>query len=304
MSEIIYVPDIECDSCVKLITKKFDAHGISDYHIKQDHISLNNPTTSSSRVIDIIKELGFRASTTPFDRKTLKERLRDVKDNTKKYALEVRGLKYTLGVFATLVFLMTTSYYGFLNTIPNFLGMYGWWVLYLIISITVICGGLWHFFAYQTKFTCMMGMMIGMTFGMQTGMMIGAVVGATNGFFMGSMVGMILGVAVGIWTGKCCGSMGVMEGMMAGLMGGTMGPMITVMMFSDHVLWFMPLYMIINIAIIAGLSYMLFEEVVENNKTIEKSPADFTTIAALSVITTFIIMVIVLYGPKSALLSF
>ena len=137
---------------------------------------------------------------------------------------------------------------------------------------------------------------------MQTGMMIGAIVGATNGFFMGSMVGMIVGTIIGVITGKCCGVMGLMEGAMAGLMGGTMGPMITVMMFSDHVLIFMPLYMIINIGIMLGLSYMLYEEIVEGRQVVKK-PLDFNTLAAASVLALIIIGALMIYGPSSALIA-
>ena len=300
---IIYVPDIECDSCVKLITRKLKNEHFADFTVKKDHIVLSSGA-SVDVVVKLIKGLGFRASTTPFERKTFKERMRHVKENKGAYDLEIKGLWHAVKLFLILMILSVFSYVGFLKGIPNFLSNYGWWVFYSIVTVTTIAAGVWHFYAYRAKMTCMVGMMVGMTFGMQTGMMLGAVIGATNGFFVGCMVGMLAGVAIGAVTGRCCGVMGIMEGMMAGLMGGTMGPMITVMMFSDHLLWFMPFYMIINVIIVAGLSYMLYEEVVEHNEKVEKKPLDFLTLASVGVIVLFIVVAIMIYGPTSALISF
>ena len=183
------------------------------------------------------------------------------------------------------------------------MGTYGWWLFYLNVSVATLGAALWHVAAHKTTTTCMVGMMIGMTIGMQTGMMIGAVIGATNGFFIGSMAVMFLGVIGGVITGKSCGLMGVMEGMMAGVMGGTMGAMISVMMFSDHLLWFMPFYMIFNIIILWGLTFMLFEEVVEEKEVMRRA-VDAETFLALIVIIATILGAIMLYGPTSALISF
>jgi len=307
MTKRIYVPDIECDSCSKLISKRFSrTNGIKSFNIHQDYIDLDydNEQTSEKDIIETIKNLGFRADTKPFERKNLKERMRHYKENKHKYRIEKKVFGYALGIFFILSLLQLISYYLFLQNIPNFLETYGWWLFYLNISVATISLGIWHVEAYRAKVTCMVGMMIGMTIGMQTGMMIGVVFGATNGFFVGAMVGMILGTIVGIITGRCCGIMGVMEGMMAGLMGGTMGPMISVMMFSDNLLWFMPFYMVINIIILWGMSYMVYEEVVEGNIKVMKKPKDFATLTSLAVIVTFILLAIMIYGPKSTLLSF
>jgi hypothetical protein len=139
-----------------------------------------------------------------------------------------------------------------------------------------------------------------MTLGMQTGMMVGAVHGAINGFFIGAMAGMLLGTITGFVTGASGGTMGVVQGMMAGVMGGTMGAMITMMMFTDHVKIFMPFYIVINLMILAGFIYMYFEEVVENKK-IMKREVDFISLAAISIIITFALTALVVYGPKSVL---
>jgi copper chaperone CopZ len=298
----VYVPDIECDSCEKIISRKLKKNNVQNFKVTEDSVELSD-NTNENQVINIIKTLGYRASKQPFERKSFKERIRHFKENKKAYHVELLGLKNTAKVFFTLTILSLLSYFLIFNKTENFLPNYGWWAFYLIISVTSLVMATWHYFAYQGKVTCMTGMMIGMTFGMQTGMMIGAIIGATNGFFWGAMAGMILGTGIGLITGKCCGVMGLMEGAMAGLMGGTMGPMITVMMFSDHVLWFMPFYMIINLGIIIGLSYMLYEEVVEG-KEVKIKPLDSTTLIATSIIITALLLVLIIYGPSSALISF
>ena len=298
----VYVPDIECDSCVKLISKKLQSQGITNLKVNLDSVDV--PDDKKNVCIATIRSLGFRADTNPFERKTIKERWRDWKENPKKYKIEFTGLQYLAGVIGILAGLYAVAYFSLLKNIPDFTANYGWWMFYLIISIAVVAIGMWHYYAYNAKVTCMVGMMIGMTFGMQTGMMIGAIIGATNGFFVGALSGMLIGTAVGSITGKCCGVMGVMEGMMAGVMGGTMGPMISVMMFSDNLLIFMPFYMIINIIIVLGLSYMLFEEVVEHNAMIKKEPLDFMTLASICVVIATALAALMVYGPSSSLISF
>jgi cation transport ATPase len=298
----IYVPDIECDSCVRRISKKLHENKFNGISFDSEGVIIENDHNKND-AIKIIRGLGYRAATTPFERKTWKERLNDFKENTQKYNVEVKGLQYTMSTFIILEILFLLAFFGLFRNMPNFMSSYGQWMLYLIISVSAIGFGLWHFYSYKAKITCMTGMMIGMTFGMQTGMMIGAVVGATNGFFVGSMTGMLLGTFVGWLTGKSCGVMGIMEGMMAGLMGGTMGPMITSMMLYDRVSIFMPFYMTINLLIIFGLSYMFYEEVVEKSEGLERKPVDFTTFVSIAIIITFLIGALIVYGPKAAALA-
>ena len=250
----------------------------------------------------MIKDLGFRASFNPFERKTFKERWKDLKENQHKYQLELKGIQYSIAVFFILLILELIAYTLFLKNIPEFITRYVMWLFYLNVSIASLGMALWHFTAYRAKVTCMVGMMIGMTFGMQTGLMIGAIIGATNGFFIGALTGMLLGVIIGILTGKCCGIMGVMEGIMAGVMGGTMGPMISVMMLYDNIVWFMPVYILINIIILIGLSYMLYEEIIEH-KQVEKQPAGFINFAIFSIVIASILIIIMLYAPKSYVIA-
>ncbi|MDO8480756.1 MAG: heavy-metal-associated domain-containing protein [Nanoarchaeota archaeon] len=305
MKSTIYVPDIECDSCVKVIDRKLkELQGIEGIEFKPDaiEVAFNEALLKPENIVTMIKNSGFRASTEPFDRKTITERFRDFRENRHKYAIEWQGVKYTFYTLFILIAFELLLYSAFFRGIPNFWQTYGIWLFYLNLSIVTIGAALWHFKAYRAKVTCMVGMMIGMIIGMQAGMMVGAIIGATNGFFVGAMTGMLLGVGVGAIAGNCCGIMGILQGMMAGLMGGTMGPMISLMMFSDNLHIFMPFYMAINILILAGFSYMVIEEVVENRK-VERKPVDFQLFAAVSLIASAGLTLLMLYAPKSAFLG-
>ncbi len=303
MKEKIFIPDIECESCTKLLNRKFkNINGVDEFTVENDGIEVeyNQKVVSSDKLIKNIESLGFRASLNPFERKNLKERLRDMKENKEKYKTMRKVFWYSLFIFLILFGLQAIAYFGFLNSIPNFLSKFGIWLFYLDISVAALAASAWYMYTQKGHVTCMTGMMIGMTLGMQTGMMIGAVHGAVNGFFIGAMVGMIIGTIAGIISGTSCGNMGIMQGMMAGIMGGTMGPMITMMMFTDHVKIFMPFYIVINLAILAGFVYMYFEEVVENKKIVKRD-IDFISLAAISIIITFALTALVIYGPKSVL---
>jgi len=207
---------------------------------------------------------------------------------------------YTIATLIVIILLQVAGYFTFLNQIPNFLTKFGWWIFYLDISVATIAGAFWYYTTYKGYVSCMASMMIGMTLGMQTGMMLGSVFGAVNGYFIGAMIGMILGTVVGLITGKAS-IMGMVQGAMSGLMGGTMGAMITVMMYTDHVLYFMPFYMIINIAILVGFAYMYHDEVIKDNKEVVKRHVSIWTIILLSVIADIVFTALMIYGPKSIL---
>lgn len=181
---------------------------------------------------------------------------------------------------------------------------YALWFLYLNISIAFLIGCTWHFITYKVKINCMTGMMIGMSLGMQAGMLIGGIVGITNGFFIGSMAGTLIGVGIGVWSGlHSKTTMGVLQGMMSGIMGGTMGSMITVMMFTDHIKAFMPVYMLINVAILVGMSYMFYEEAIkDNHEEYKLVHVKISTIISVTVIVTFLLNGVILFLPKSIFL--
>jgi len=306
MQKKIYCPDIECESCVKIITKAFERlQGIEKFEVGKTAIDVtfNESLIKEENIIATIKEKGYRASLDPYTRKQIRERTKEFLTDKKKYAVEHLILEQITLTFFILIMIDITFFY-FKNQIdPTFFGKYAWWIFYLSLAIVTITGAIWHFKAYRTQYTSMVGMMIGMTLGMQTGMMIGAILGATNGFFTGALVGMILASAVGAYCGSCCGIMGIMEGIMAGMMGGTMGAMISVMMFYQHILWFMPAFMILNIIILIGLSYMIFEEVVEENNQIIKEPMSFKQYLMLCLVSLFVLLSIIFLTPASTFLA-
>ena len=301
----LYVPDIECESCVKVLERRFaKVQGVHGTKFSEEAVEVDydEAKIKTEEIIDTIKNAGYRAATHPFEKKSFRERGRHFLEQKAKYELEYKLLKYTLGIFFILTILETIAYIGFLKQIPLFAEKYTWWLFYLNISVATLAVAVWHFSAYKAKVTTMLGMMVGMTIGMQTGMMLGAVFGATNGLFIGSVVGVVLAVSAGVYVGKCCGISGILQGMMSGLMGGVMGPMVTLLLFADHLLWFMPLYTIINVLILWGFSYMIYEEVVED-KIVIKKPMDFYTLASASIILTSILVTIIIYGIKSPLVA-
>lgn len=300
----IYCPDIECESCVKLISRSLDKlEGVDDFSVDSEsvRVSYNPDVLDSDKLISLIHQLGFRSGLQPFPRKTFLERWGEFRENKKKYEVEYKMLQYSGLTFLSLILLQTLVYFGLFRLKENFLAHSGWWLFYGTMAIVSIGSGMWHMKSYRAKFTSMTGMMIGMTFGMQTGMMIGSIIGASNGLFLGGTVGMLAAVLVGVYNGKCCGIMGVMEGTMAGIMGGIMGSMIGVMFSVDHILYFMPLFMLLNLSVMFGLSYMLFEEVVEHNPATKKKQVDFLTFFSYCLLAVAILTVVIVYGPKTGL---
>lgn len=305
MKQRIYCPDIECDSCVKILSRLFKRlQGIESCEIKKTYldVTFDDSLITVESIIQSIKDKGYRASLEPYTRKRIRDRTKEFLKDRKKYHIEYLMLRYI--AITTLILSLASAgvIYGQGLQDPSFFSKYGWWIAYLTISVVGLGGAVFHYKTYKTQYTCMVGMMIGMTIGMQTGMMVGAVLGATNGFFIGAMVGMIAGSAIGAWCGKCCGIMGAMEGVMAGLMGGTMGPMITVMMFNENIFWFMPPYMILNLIVLVGLSYMIFEEVVEDNDGVIKNPPGFWKFFTWCTVAWIILMAIMVFAPASIFL--
>ena len=304
METTIYCPDIECDSCVKIINKLLEkTEGVSKFSISKDHVDVEYDPAKLDRkqISDLIKEKGFRAGFEPFLRKTFLERWRDFRENKEKYSLEYKILNFSASTFGLLLGIGFVVYWGLFNSSAEILPKYGWWFFYSALSVVAIGSAMWHFQSYRGTITSMTGMMIGMTFGMQTGFLIGTILGATNGMFVGSLAGMLSGVLVGWYNGKCCGIMGAMEGMMAGIMAGLMGAMTGVMLLVDHIFLFMPVFMALNLLVLIGLSYLLFEEMVEGNNTIKKQPAEFLTFFLFCFLALSILMAIMIFAPKSGI---
>lgn len=216
-----------------------------------------------------------------------------------------KTLKYGSVAFLITLFLEVLAYIVLFRFIPNFISKYSIWILYLNISIISLAMVILYILFNKEKVPCMTGMMIGMTIGMQIGMMIGAVIGATNGYFTGAMVGMILGSVGGIMAGFTSNStMSWVQGLMSGIMGGTMGPMISVMMFNDRIKIFMPFYFAINIFLLWGFMKMYHEEVIKENSRLIITDVDLLTFVSAIIIVLAVLLVIMIYGPKSPIFSF
>lgn len=215
-----------------------------------------------------------------------------------------KTLKYGLVAFLVIIIVELLAYASFFKTIPDFLQKYLMWIIYLNISVVSISMSILYMLFNKEKVPCMTGMMIGMTIGMQIGMMIGAVIGATNGYFTGAMVGMILGSIGGIIAGFTSNStMSWVQGLMSGIMGGTMGPMISVMMFTDRIQIFMPFYFLLNLILLWGFIKMYHEEIVKENSKLVRSNIDLLTFTSATIIVTTLLLVIMVYGPKSPIFA-
>jgi len=294
-----YCPDIECESCVCVIQEVVEKLPIEDYSFGKDTVVIDydDKKITPESILTAIRATGFRAGTSPFPRKIFAERMRDFFSNKKKYYQEYKILRYASLSLISVIIIQALMYFA----IPSSISEYAAWLFYIDVSAISLIAGIMHIKSYRYTVTHMIGMMIGMTFGMQTGMMIGTIIGATNGMFVGSMTGMLLGVMVGGYAGKCCGIMGIMEGMMAGVMGGAMGGMLGVMMSVDNIMWFMPFFTIINMLILKGLSYMLFEEAIENNNTVARVDISFMNFFFVALIAVTLLSLLIIYGPKTGL---
>ncbi len=303
METKVYCPDIVCESCIKAVRKCLDGvSGVTSFSVHPDHVIIQHDghKVTADMLVGEIQKRGYRADLVPFSRKTAKERLRDFAENRHSYDVEYRMLAYSLVILALLCAAEFLAYIFFFQNQALF-NRYAIWACYANISVVSIGAAMWHLQSYRGIITTMVGMMIGMTFGMQSGLMIGTIIGATNGVFVGSMAGMAAGVFVGFYNGKLTGIMGVLEGMMAGIMSGIMGAMIGVMLFADHILWFMPFFIMLNIIVMWGLSYMLYEEVVEDNPSTVRQPARFSSFLLFSIIAASLLISIMAFAPKSGL---
>ncbi|MBI3032481.1 heavy metal translocating P-type ATPase [Candidatus Woesearchaeota archaeon] len=306
MKQRIYCPDITCESCVKVLTNAFSKlQGIENVIIKDRYIDVTFDETliKLENITQTIKDKGYRAILGEEKRKTITERAKEFLKDKKKYEVEYLMLKNISITFVLMLFIEGIVVFYKHKTNTEFLTTYGVWLLYLAISIATLGGAIWHIKAYKTQYTCMIGMMIGMTIGMQSGLLIGSIIGATNGFFIGALTGMLLGAGIGAYCGKCCGIMGLMEGLMAGVMGGTMGPMISLMMFNDHLVWFMPFFIALNMLVLFGLSYMIYEEAVEDNENIIRQPMQLGDFFINCSIVLLLLTGVMLYAPPSVFIG-
>jgi len=198
-----------------------------------------------------------------------------------------------LSSFGILIIL----YFISLKNITDFIPKYGFFLFFSILTYAFILPSVRHVRAYK-EFQCMSGMMIGMTIGMISGFLPGFFIGGTNGMFVGSLFGMSLGILFGIWNGKCCGIMGTLEGIMAGFMGGLMGAMTSLMMFNDNLKFAGIVVFVVSSAILLGLNYMIYTETRGGER---KHKDDEFFVIFWSVLLTIITILVMVFGPRSAL---
>lgn len=222
----------------------------------------------------------------------------DVVDSPGK-SLLVELLRNSILTLFALITLQLAVHHFYLQHDDTFMDRYGWWILYLDVSVVALVATLGYLRSYvYVNANHMIGMVIGMTIGMQVGTMIGGVLGATNGFFVGSIVGMSLGSLYGVVTAWCCGPMAVMHGLMAGVMGGTMGAMVVVMMIPDHVLIFMPIFTTINLLILIWFTYLFYRECVVADHCQVNKPIRFTNMISITLLTVGFLTALMIVGPK------
>ena len=226
-----------------------------------------------------------------------------VHHSSKKVIFNVEKSMIKTGFYTLIILVLTEiiAYYGFFKDIPDFFARYGYYLIFLLISIVINSMAFWHIKAYRHVFACTTGMMIGMTVGMSTGFSIGLIIGATNGMFIGSLAGLIIGMIIGSYAGNCCGIMGVMEGMMAGLMGGLMGGMTSVMALNDNIKYFVPLLVFSIFIILIGLIVMIYEEEIKKKNYVEYKGFQFLPFITVNFIITLALTFLMVYGPRSFL---
>ncbi|NTV23344.1 MAG: heavy-metal-associated domain-containing protein [Nanoarchaeota archaeon] len=101
MKTTIYIPDMECESCAKLISKKFkNEKGIDSFTFDEEKATVEHDEgVTSKHIISMIESAGFRAGTEPYDRKTFSERWRDFNENPQKYKYEKKAIANFFYIF-------------------------------------------------------------------------------------------------------------------------------------------------------------------------------------------------------------
>ena len=281
-----------CESCEKLLKMEIgDVKGVSkvDADFAKGQVEVEG-NADEKQVIAAIEKSGYGVGENYPSKSFEREIGGFVSDfiSGKPHTKTVRTC-FTYSILSFII-LAALAFAGFSSS------KYFLYIIYAAISAVAVGGGVALFSAYRTRFNCMEGMMIGMTIGMTSGFLFGAITGATNGMFIGSLFGMLAGMALGFYAGKCCGIMGAMEGLMAGVMGGTMGVMITVMMQYDHLAEFMPIFVLANLLILAGLKYMIYHYA--GRRTEAKFPS-FAGFFALALLLTALTVAVMLYAPRA-----
>src|SRR3989338_1060579 len=271
------ISGMHCESCERTLKRAIGKlPNIQEVKLKYDNEIAEivyNQEININELIETVRQVGYDATLfNGNNSKEIKPKFEHYINSLFDKKNEVEGkliLNATVS-FIILLVLELIAYYGFFRSIPNFWSIFGYYLIFLLISIVLIAIAIWHVKSYGNNFSCMTGMMIGMS--------------------------------VGTWAGKCCGAMGVMEGMMAGLMGGLMGAMTSLMVLNDHLKIIIPILVIASSIILIGLDYLIYKETTGAQIRKINKPS-FSSFLTLCFIVTMIITWIMVYGPRSALFS-
>ena len=305
---------MHCDACEKTITKALSRVGVNvvsiNHQTQEASLQYDPEIHSFASIVKIVGDLGYELQIDgsraddeiPAEGffKRVQRVLKMFRNDPNSFSLEKSIVRSSAGTFLVISALMYLTYAILFWNIENFWNLYGQYMIYLILAVVISGAAIRQQRAYRSGVSCMSGMMIGMTIGMVSSMLVGIVMGATNGMFTGAVFSMLIGMGLGAWVGACCGIMGVMEGMMAGLMGGTMGPMISVMMISDHINTFLPIFFIACLGIILGLMYMVQKE--QKNKRAVVKPYPFWSFTFLNFFVVLLGSLLMVWGPRASFL--
>ncbi|MBI4021359.1 MAG: cation transporter [Candidatus Aenigmarchaeota archaeon] len=312
MSEIatIAVSGLHCGSCEVVVRRALaKVPGVEKVSFTADTVTVDyQPGQATLETIArTIAAKGYRATAPGIDARPQRKGLAaSFSGAFKDPALEAERETFQTG-FITVIILMAAQAFILRGLFPAAGASASILTGYLIIAVAAVGASLWHLTSFRRQLSGMTGMMIGMTIGMVAGFLTGAVVGASNGIFIGTVYGVVAGMLVGSLAGKCCGIMGIMEGMMAGLMSGVMGGMVPLMFLSENVFLFLPILTGACLLILGGLAIHISWENKEyekaHGKPVERRPFGFISFFSLCFIVIFLTTVLMVIGPKSALIQ-
>jgi copper chaperone CopZ len=292
-----------CGACEKVIERVVQNNGgtVEEVDANKGVLRFRSPEGSIEGIRKELAQRGFRETDASEERGNparVVAYIRSVVAGEQHVKVENTILNYAIGSSAALLVSGSFLYGTMLEAFGSPLRAASL-LLFVVAAAVLTAYSFAHMSAYRRWMSCTNGMMVGMTTGMASGYMVGAILGATNGMFVGSVGGMAIGIAIGLSLGKSSGVMGAMEGIMAGLMSGTMGAMTTVMMVNDNVIAFMYILIGVCAVTIGGLSYMMFREAGPTPR--EGYQGGFAVFAWMSIALSAMMLLVMIYGPKSGI---
>ncbi|MBM3229208.1 hypothetical protein FJZ26_02150 [Candidatus Parvarchaeota archaeon] len=300
---------MHCESCEKIIARavsKYAGASATGFDMKKNTVRIACQQDDLEKIRRDLLEKGYQILMPGEEKKSGYEagslgRARTFLVNmvfgAPGYAQESKLVFSAVFSLAVLLIVHAALFMTAFKNTQNYIDRYGIIFILMSVSVVAVLFAFFHARAFKRQTGCMSGMMNGMTIGMMGGFLIGAFAGATNGMYVGSLVGMAVGIGLGFEAGRCCGVMGAMEGAMGGLMAGTMGAMLSVMMVNDHLIEFLFILTGTALAILVGLSYMLYKE----HGSIDSKEYNITASQFLlfALAIDLVVTVISIFGPKA-----